>query len=391
MNFTGRLLAMVLVLVLSAPAALRGAGQEWTLERDLEIGEAQKANYALSPVRGLAVDHHGRIFVGQPMDGMVRVYSSDGHFLREIGSRGEGPGEFQSISSFGILGDSLWISDLSQDRVTWFSLDGELLYTRTWKLKLGNGESQRAVPEEFLRGGYAVASPTLTFGRAETPEQFSDSPVYLVSSEMKVLRELFSVSTHKLQLLMAFDRGRVVSSYQPLRDTPMVESLPDGAGLVEVRRPAAEEGDSARFRIVIRSPEGNPIDDWRVSYRPVPVSEERQKEYIANAARRLTRSPSGGPPEERAREIAEEALYLPEYYPPVSKLVVGRDGALWLRRERTEEYDRWEAYDQDGELFGTVRSDSGMRVLAAEEGALWAAQRTRAGIPRVVRLAIRRE
>lgn len=379
----------LLLVTLTAVTPRVSAAQSWSPEPVLEIGDALDPDYSLTAVRGMLVDEEGRVYLGQPEDGVIRVYSSDGRFLRAIGSRGRGPGEIQSLSAFGLLGDSLWISDLSQDRVTWFSLSGGLLRARSWNLKLGEGDTRRAVPQEILREGHAVAAPTLTFGRRRIPEEYAALPVYLVTPDGTVDRELFSVAARKRALLMAFDRGRVVSSFQPLRDTPMVESLPGGRGLVEVHRPAAGSGDTARFRVVIRGVRGDSTGGWFVDYRPVPVSEELRDRYVARAAEKATRIPNG-PPEGRAREVAREALYLPKFHPPVSELVVGRAGRLWLQREMTGRKKRWEAYSRSGRLLGEARLDEELRLLAGIGDTLWAARRSEVGVPKVVKLVIER-
>lgn len=383
------LLVVFSVLALAPPPGAEA--QEWTLERELTIGEALGAESALTPVAGVALDGRDRVYVGQPMDRLIRVFSSDGRFLREIGARGRGPGEVQSLSSFDLLGDSLWISDLGQDRISWFSLGGELLDTRPWRLRLGNGATRRGVPEQILRDGYAVAAPTLTFGRTRTPEELSALPVYLVAPDRTVIRKLSSLPAEKWVLLLTFEGGRVVSSFQPLRDTPIIESLPDGAGFVEVHRPAPDARERGRFRVVIRSPRGDSTAGWEIAYRPVPVSEELRERYVARAARKITRFPSG-PAEGKAREIAERALFLPDFHPPVSELVVGRDGRLWLRRERTAGHrDRWEAYTRAGRRLGAVTVQRDLRVLAANRDTLWAARTTEAGVPRVLKLSVVRE
>ena len=45
--------------------------------------------------------------------------------------RGQGPGEFERLIDMGLLADTLWTTDLTSRRVTFFSLDGDLLSTMT--------------------------------------------------------------------------------------------------------------------------------------------------------------------------------------------------------------------------------------------------------------------
>lgn len=62
--------------------------------------------------------------------GGVRVYEEDGTFQRSIGTRGQGPGEFQGASSLHVDAQGrLLVADPGQARITAFSRSGEVLDT----------------------------------------------------------------------------------------------------------------------------------------------------------------------------------------------------------------------------------------------------------------------
>ena len=56
----------------------------------------------------------------------VMVFDQEGHFVRQIGREGDGPGEFRQVASFGWHGDTLWVDDALY-RVSMFSLGGKFL------------------------------------------------------------------------------------------------------------------------------------------------------------------------------------------------------------------------------------------------------------------------
>src|SRR4051794_18935210 len=53
----------------------------------------------------------GRVYVLDRVDRAIRVFDPTGRLVGTIGRRGAGPGEFQSINSFGWVGDTLWVMD----------------------------------------------------------------------------------------------------------------------------------------------------------------------------------------------------------------------------------------------------------------------------------------
>ena len=67
------------------------------LEEELSIGEAEgRDEYVFSRVRDVEVDETGRIYALDSKEANVKVFDWDGNYIRTIGRKGQGPGEFQS-------------------------------------------------------------------------------------------------------------------------------------------------------------------------------------------------------------------------------------------------------------------------------------------------------
>lgn len=95
------------------------------LDPDAVIGEvAGDEVYNLGDVWSVAVDDKGRVYIGDRIGAMLRVYSADGGFLGEIAHDGQGPGEIQgwpAALTFGPQGE-LYVRDAV--RVTVFAPSG---------------------------------------------------------------------------------------------------------------------------------------------------------------------------------------------------------------------------------------------------------------------------
>jgi hypothetical protein len=59
----------------------------------------------------------------------IRVYGRDGRLVRRFGRSGSGPGEFRSPGAMGSSGDTIWVYDYANARLTLFRTDGTLLET----------------------------------------------------------------------------------------------------------------------------------------------------------------------------------------------------------------------------------------------------------------------
>lgn len=83
-----------------------------------------------SQVSAAAVDSSGTIYAVDARTGGVRVYTANGTFQRTIGTRGQGPGAFRSVSALHVeTGGRLLVADPQQSRITAFSRAGDLLDT----------------------------------------------------------------------------------------------------------------------------------------------------------------------------------------------------------------------------------------------------------------------
>src|SRR5690606_13882612 len=118
--------ALTLTLALAAsscardgepPAAERRVAQ---LTREIRIDghEHDLVPFERTSGGAIAVDEDGTIAISQTQDHVVRFFDADGEHLGEFGGDGSGPGEFDSPTRLGWIGDSLWVYDPGLRRVT---------------------------------------------------------------------------------------------------------------------------------------------------------------------------------------------------------------------------------------------------------------------------------
>ncbi len=115
--------------VTEAGAVSEAAILPWRLSPSLRVGYiGQDDDQQFVEVSAATVLRDGRILVADAQTGLVRLYGPDGDFLDRLGSRGRGPGEFQSPSSLLLVpGDSVCIWDRTLWRMSVFSPEGEFV------------------------------------------------------------------------------------------------------------------------------------------------------------------------------------------------------------------------------------------------------------------------
>lgn len=75
-------------------------------------------------IAGLEVDNSGNVYIGDISSSIfIHVFGPNGRYVKQLGGKGSGPGEFSSISNMKIINDRLYIYDPFQFRINVFSLD----------------------------------------------------------------------------------------------------------------------------------------------------------------------------------------------------------------------------------------------------------------------------
>jgi len=107
-------------------------------EEDLSIGgEDETGKIILFRPRRFIVDQNENIYITDVQDLVIKVFDPNGKYLRTIGRKGEGPGEFKSIQSHAFLPDGrLLVMDYSAHRSSFFDSSGNFIESYQWKKRL---------------------------------------------------------------------------------------------------------------------------------------------------------------------------------------------------------------------------------------------------------------
>jgi hypothetical protein len=101
-------------------------GAIFNLEEEMSIGEEEgPEEYLFSRITDFDVDEEGNIYIIDGASAQIRIFGSDGKYLKSIGKKGQGPGEFQMPIFVQIAPqDKLVVFDYMVGKLIYFSLDG---------------------------------------------------------------------------------------------------------------------------------------------------------------------------------------------------------------------------------------------------------------------------
>lgn len=102
-----------------------------TISQELKIGQLDgPEEFLFADIADVAVNCKGDIYVADSRLNEIRKFDKEGNYLLTIGREGQGPGEFQSVSTITICGgDDLIAFDGRLGRLSVFSANGELKKT----------------------------------------------------------------------------------------------------------------------------------------------------------------------------------------------------------------------------------------------------------------------
>jgi len=328
--------AWLLCVLLSNITDAQPAGVRRLTSRELRTTGNPKAE--LFSVTGAAFGPDGKIYLAENSHTDMRVFESDGSFHGNIGGRGAGPGEFRHVGRFGWLGDTLWVDDPVLRRITLFNPQGKPLTTVATSVSAFAGTVVQSVLTP--RGRFIQVDG---WGRKD----IEDAPIVRVSRDGTVRDTLVNITYGRVSVQTKNAKGGF-TLLQPLSDLPIWNADRAGQWIVVCNRSAPPDQRAARIELQRFTLATGAMQQFSPAFSPVPISQAANDSILQLF------------PMLSAQEL-RSVLYLPKYFPPVSHMVVARDGGIWLERqgERPGTYVR---IDATGRVSDTIQIAPGYRL-----------------------------
>jgi hypothetical protein len=140
-----------------------------------------------------------------------------------------------------------------------------------------------------------------------------------------------------------------------------------------------EEGNRPAYRVTIFDVNGDTTFSRSYSYQRIPIPKAVKDTAIAARVRG-----------EAARRAAAEKMQIPEFYPPFSRLLAGRDQTTWLELSPVLEYRTWQLLDARGNVAGLVKVPRNTHIMVASREMIWAIEVDDNELHHIVRFRVAR-
>ncbi len=310
----------------------------------------------------------------------IRLFDSDGAYRMSLGSKGQGPGEFQSPIKLALLpGDTLAVYDAGPRRITRYGPDGALGRITTLE-----DTRTRIVVASFLPdgrligqsrwlapGGAPLPGPELTFVRDTavltlfTTDGAVDDTVDVVPGEETIMRiEMSERSVSVFKRSPAFGRTNVFTAH------------PDGIW----------SSANDRFELRLREAESGRL----IRIVRAPGLEKPVTDGLARAIHDRALAEAETADDRRWTEAWYALSPRPETQPAYDLLAVDDRARLWVRAWSTLDLaTRWWVFAGGGDLLGSVDVPSGMKITSVRCRWVWGVEHDELDVSYVVRYALR--
>jgi hypothetical protein len=352
----------------------------WQLRPELRLGgpEGGPETVERAPTFVLIGDD-GLIYISQRCE--LRVFDTDGRFVRRIGRCGEGPGEFRSVSRAGFANGSLWIADRLALRVTLYPEDGRGVETvRVDHFRSIVGEVMR--PEAVLSDG----SILVRVERSPGPGLTHREVLIRVSTAGEIIDTLAAYRGTSQPIRIRTSAGLHTLPFPAAAPDTRWDFSPDGryVALAHVR----EDRNQIIVGVEVVEPGNRRVFRQEIRRDITPAQRRAQRQVRDNAVEQLTQQLSrAGVSTREARRAVDEALGTDVTYSFVSYIVMDADHRIWVRLATgdpgTAHYVVLDG--RGGSTIGEIRMSLRGRVVAARGRAAWLFETDEMGIPYAVR------
>ena len=347
----------------------------------LRLGDGVDVPEWLEFVRapGLMPDAAGRVYARGGQEATITVLDRDGGFVRTIGGKGEGPGEFVMINDMGFVGDTLWLQNWPALHTSFFDSAGEHIRTERdhGPPPVGPGLWRTSVPLAGGRGFYIPAAGNHDQVRVRLP--------MTVGNRSDGSRDTLAFRFDVTDMVIP---GVGVWYFSATTTPPIHRIDPEGNGVV-IADWVADGPDVVTIRHFDEHGRLTRELDIGAEPRPIPsgVKEALIDEGMAKAEGPFNSARQRGERVPRnLRAAVEDGLLLPDYYAPIQSMLVTRAGRIWLRETSTPDvYEgRWVVLGPDGEAEFRVSAPEGVVFRAIDGDRVWATGTNDLDVPFIV-------
>ncbi len=288
-------------------------------QEDLTISSSGKDEERMfQTIHTLDIDAEGNFYILDEQAANIKVFDQNGNFLKTIGRKGQGPGEFGLPISLAITPDRhILVNEMGQRKLLFFNLEGDFL-------------RQISIADLFLFLGPMITSDGHLIAMHTVA---GDKPQSFLKKFSPDLEPILSFASAYVE------RPPVADMFVALHLTRLLWTLSPDDTIVwaDIKNPD--------YVLHVQDLDGNLLKKIIKEYDPIPITAEDKERLMDKAF--------GDNPTRDQWDVR-----FPDSYPPIMGFSFDDKGHLFVRRYEKEESDHgglFDIFDADSRYMATQR------------------------------------
>ena len=322
-------------------------------------------------VSSIVSDNDGNIYICDYKANNIKKFNTSGKYLKTIGRKGQGPGEFNMPFEIAVTDDRLIVWDWGNRRLCVLAPDGEFI--KSVQIFRGEGMPQKMRP--LTDGNIVIELEKIYYGEQDKPQ---DSLIEIFSPDLEKKRTLYTQQVWRNKFMRI--ESMFTNIIQPFSPLVCWDVSPDGKIVI---------GYPSEYKIDLYDSERGKISSFSHSYDPVKVTDEDKESFFSG----MTFS-SGGTTTQTVPEPIVKNTEFPKLKPAFKQILVDSEGNIlvWPYRKNREEESRYfDAFSPEGNFIGNVqiRGNSSFPAgVIIQNGSFWLQKADEEGLIEVVKYRI---
>jgi hypothetical protein len=308
--------------------------------------------------------------------GWYYIVESEGQRVLRVDSLGKFLSAFrlrQRVHFTGLTADTLYIGDQQSSEVTLYLPNGAVARSLRLQHTVAPSPFYRYSAVQLFANNTFLATPVVSSDILSLGNDFA-LPLVRLSNEGLPRIRLGATSSGNRAMHVSTPGGEAVvwfrGGLEEFASNTLYALMHDRMSVVFVSRPTEVVNGQVNFQLLRIDHSGDTLLRREISQLAVSVPAAYRDSVLASYVPGLMKY-SGT--ESAAKRMLETGLNIGRVFAPVSKVVVGADGTLWLRQSpRSNGRVNWAVYRETGEFVGLVELPWSAHLVFAEQGSAWA-------------------
>ena len=286
----------------------------------------------------LALDDRGNVFVCDSRANNIKVFDSEGKYLKTIGKAGQGPGDFNYPVEIEFVGGRFYVRELMNGRVSILDREGVFLKSVSLQESGTIWWNMAALPD----GRLIVEKEKTNIDKPGLPQECS---IEIYSGEFSFVKTLYQ---QKIWRNKYIKEPRTTNIPIPFAALVHWHTAADGTIAI---------GYSEKYEIGIYDPDKGLLKTILHDYRPSEVTSKDKEQYFKSMGFTYSNSSGMTTQQRGAPDFIVKLTEFPKFKPPYNNIRIDPEGNIWVRVYAADESSgaSFDAFTPDGRFISRVK------------------------------------